>query len=127
MIYSVYFLFIFLLNFPMSIYSLYPNDTIAKGTELCKPNSSPTIVVKQNNLIDTCLLGQEFEISFKMYFNKFQKFKNILNIVDLKSSRKKKNKLLSVKSHRKKKRLQISSTINNFVGIKAVAKNLGVN
>ena len=61
-------------------------------------NAISTIVVKENNLIDICTLGEEYQISFKLYIQKFQTKKTILDIFDSKSKKIKKNKILTIKS-----------------------------
>ena len=123
MIPALYLSFIYFLIFPTTNNAFYPNKTTAKGTELCETNSEVSIAVRTNNLFETCKLEQEFEISFDLYFNKFPKRKYILEIVDVNRKRK---KILSVRSHAKRQKLIIKSTINRYTKMTAVTRKVNL-
>ena len=111
-----YILFCLFHNF---LSALYPNETNVKEPKFCVPHTS--IPVKANNLIETCTLDREFEISFQMYFNKFPGQKYVLDIMDVKNKRK---RILSVRSHNKKPRLLIQSKINDYTKTRALTKRV---
>ena len=69
-----------------------------------------TIVVKQNNLIDICTLGREFEISFKLFINKLEFNKNIIEIF---AGKKWKTRILRVISHWKYPRIRFASRVDH--------------
>ena len=80
--------------------------------QICPPRTSPTISVKGNNLIETCSLGQQFQISFKLYITKFRKNRNILEIIDAKG--KGKRRIFTIKTHNRKKKVVIKSVFTKY-------------
>ena len=104
---------------PIFLIALYPNETKVNEPKFCVPHAS--IPVKANNLIETCALDREFEVSFQMYFNKFPGQKYVLDIMDVKNKRK---RILSVRSQNKKQRLLIQSKINDYTKTKAFTKKV---
>ena len=79
-----------------------------------------TIPVRENQLFDTCSLGQEFKISLKIYMQECISAKHILTIVDGNGKR-----LLLIRTHNKRQKIVIESSINR-VTLKGITRSVNL-
>ena len=97
-------------------------STVFDGTNLSQCEALSTIIVKENQLIDSCSLGQEFHISFKLYMSECINARYILDVIDLNNNNK---KLLYVRTHNRRQKLIIQSYLKRFT-LKAVTTKVNL-
>ena len=76
---------------------------------VCKADDSKIVEIKENNLLTTCNLDENYEVSFDLFIIEFKKKRNILNILTTVG-----NDLISV-STRKRKKIRIKGMVKPHV------------
>ena len=79
-----------------------------------------TIPVRENQLFDTCSLGEEFRIAVKIYMQECINAKHILSIVSNNGKR-----LVLIRTHNRRQKIIIESSLSR-VTLKAVSRRVNL-